>query len=91
MTDDDVILGVARRAMKRALEAGARGLSEIMREAIVSDAIRTIRRELNLPAPRYLSNEPRCPICGHEWDAWMRCFHPACHDGRLPKPKTKSK
>lgn len=44
-------LDIARRAMERALRAGAPGLSEIMRGAIVSDAVRSIRRQLNLPAP----------------------------------------
>src|SRR5260221_14062069 len=32
-------------------------------------------------------HEPLCPICGREWDTWMRCNYGGCHDGRLLKPK----
>ncbi len=34
------------------------------------------------------AKEPLCPICHFEWDHWMDCNHPGCHDGRLPKPRT---
>ena len=33
-------------------------------------------------------DEPRCPICNFEWDHWIVCDHPGCHDGRLQKPET---
>ena len=36
-----------------------------------------------------MSNEPTCPICNYQWDHWMVCDHPGCHDGRLPKPIMK--
>lgn len=57
MTDYE--LDIVRKAMLRSLAAGAPGLSELMRGSIVSDAMRTINRQLGIPAPELPSAQCR--------------------------------
>lgn len=45
-------IGLIQQAFAHSLEVGAPGLSELMRTAIVTSAMRRIRHQLNVPAPK---------------------------------------
>lgn len=52
----------------------------------VPDSSTTVRKAVEPPPPVEPKREYTCPVCGsHDPQAYARCYHPGCTDGRDPR------